>query len=355
MSHSALERADRSAIVARPQEHAPAEYTDADYTISAETARRLLSAKPDNTQRAYDRNWGIFAQWCADESRVPLPATAQTLADYVVRLIGISLAPATIDQTIGTIRSRHADHGYEGQPGTRRVLELMRDYKHEWSDAGGRTKKATPILIDALRLMAETCATDTAAGIRDRSLLLLGFNGMCRRSELSGLDIADILEAGDEGVTLYIKYSKTDREAKGAEVSIPFGQHAATCAVRATRAWIAVLAEHGITSGALYRPIDRHGHIGGEPDTAGRTASRLTGKSVGDIVHRRAVLAKLPGASGYTGHSLRSGAATSAYLAGAPVAEIAKHGRWSEKSPVVLGYIRAVDQWRHNPMKGIGL
>lgn len=82
---------------------------------------------------------------------------------------------------------------------------------------------------------------------------------------------------------------------------------------------------------------------------------RLTGKSVSDITHRRAVLADLEEPGGYTGHSLRSGGATSAYLAGAPVAEIAKHGRWRENSPVVLGYIRVVDQWRNNPMKGIGL
>jgi hypothetical protein len=115
------------------------------------------------------------------------------------------------------------------------------------------------------------------------------------------------------------------------------------------------LAGHGITTGALFRAVDRYNNIAGQPKYAGREAMRLTGKSVSDLVHRRAVLAKLPDAAGCTGHSLRSGAATSAYLAGAPVAGIAAHGRWSATSPVVLGYIRAVDKWRHNPMKGIGL
>jgi hypothetical protein len=178
---------------------------------------------------------------------------------------------------------------------------------------------------------------------------------MCRRSELSGLNLDDVRDAGDEGVTLYIRHSKTDQSARGAEVSIPYGQHAETCAVRAVRDWVDELAGHGITSGALFRAADRYNNIAGQAKYAGRVALRLTGKSVSDVVHRRAVLAHLPDAAGYTGHSLRSGAATSAYLAGAPVAEIAAHGRWSATSPVVLGYIRAVDKWRHNPMKGIGL
>ena len=352
---SELEHSDTAPIVIRPAEVLAAAYTDADYSVTAETATRLLTARPENTRRAYTRNWGQFTRWCDERGRVALPATAQTLADYVSRLIGISLAPASIDQVIGTIRSRHRRAGYKDQPDTEAALDLLRDYRHEWADHGGRARKAVPVLIDALRAMAETCDPSTPAGQRDRSLLLLGFNGMCRRSELAGLDITDVRSAGEEGISLYIRYSKTDKTAQGAEVSIPFGQHARTCAVRATRAWTATLAEHGITDGPLYRPVDRHGRIGGEPGMSGAASRRLSGKSVSDIVHRRAVAAKLENPDGYTGHSLRSGAATSAYLAGAPVAEIALHGRWSEKSPVVLGYIRAVDQWRNNPMKGIGL
>lgn len=344
-----------SPVILRPQDHALPEYSDADYAISAETASRLLAATPENTRRAYERNWGQFERWCTSRDRTPLPATPHTLAAYVDQLTLISLAPATIDQVIGTIRSRHAAAGYRDQPDTRETLKLLRAYRHEWSDAGGRVRKAKPVLIDALRAMTETCATDSPMGKRDRALLLLGFNGMCRRSEISGLDIPDILDAGDEGVSLFIRYSKTDKDAQGAEVSVPFGQHSETCAVRSVRTWVAELAGRGITAGPLFRPVDRHGRIGGEEGKAGTPAARLTGKSVSDIVRRRALLAELPDAGQYTGHGLRAGAATSAYLAGAPVAEIAGHGRWSATSPVVLGYIRAVDKWRHNPMKGIGL
>ena len=350
-----LEPAAPASIVLRPHDQEPVTYTDADYSISAETATRLLNRHPESTKRAYDRHWGQFGSWCRDEGRVDLPATAQTLADYVVRLIGMSLAPATIEQAIGTIRSVHSDAGHKGEPDTKHTLDLLRAYKREWADDGGRVRKATPITLDALRAMVDTCDPGTLAGARDRSLLLLGFNGMCRRSELSKLDLGDIQEAGDEGIKLYIARSKTDKDARGAEVCVPFGQHAETCAARTTRAWMDVLAERGITTGPLYRPIDRHHRIGDEPGASGRVSSRLTGKSVSGIVHRHAVLAGLPDPGTYTGHSLRSGGATSAYLAGAPVSEIARHGRWAENSPVVLGYIRAVDKWKNNPMKGIGL
>ena len=347
-----LEQARNSPIIVRPQQPKPAAYTDVDVTIAADTAEQLVNATPENTSRTYDWAWSQFSRWCADEGRVALPATAQTLADYVSRLIGLDMAPATVDNAIGAIRSKHSDAGYAQQPDTRAALKLLRAYRRDWADRGHRVRKATPLLLDGLRAMIETCEPDTPRGVRDRAVLLLGFNMMGRRSEISGLDRIDIEDA-DEGITVYIRRSKTDQDAEGASVGVPYGQHEDTCAVRAVRAWMSVLDAHGLTGGALFRPIDRHGHIGGQPEMAGRAATRLTGKSISDIVRKRALLAGLP--DRYSGHSLRSGAATSAYAAGVPVSVIAAHGRWSEKSPVVLGYIRAVDKWKNNPMKGIGL
>lgn len=347
-----LEQVTRSPIVVRPDTSTPVAYTDVDFTIAAETAEQLLRSTPENTRRAYDRNWSQFTTWCAGEGRTPLPATPQTLADYVVRLIGIGLAPATIDQVIGTVRSKHTDAGHEGAPNTKASLKLLRAYKREWADQGNRVRKAPPLLLDGIRAMVDTCDPTALAGVRDRALLLLGFNMMARRSEIVGLDIIDVREV-EEGLIAYIRRSKTDQAAEGVEVPVPYGQNAETCAVRTVAAWRGELAERGMTSGALFRPIDRHGRIGGEPSAAGRTSERLSGKSASDIVHRRGVLAGLR--DEFTFHSVRSGAATSAYAAGVPVSVIAAHGRWSATSPVVLGYIRAVDKWKNNAMKGIGL
>lgn len=347
-----LEPVRHSPIVVRPTEPAPVVYSDIDFTISASTAARILNGTAKNTRTAYDWAWKQFLEWCQEQGRVPLPATAQTLAQYVNHACDAASAPATIAQAISTIRSKHADAGYKDEPDNRESLRALKDYRKEWTDLGNREDQATPIMVDALRSMVGTCDPATLSGVRDRALLLLGFNMMARRSELIGLDQGDTVES-EEGLTAYIKRSKTDQEARGASVAIPNGQYPETCTVRAVAAWKAKLAERGLVGGPLFRPIDRHGRIGGEQGTAGRAAVRLTGKSASDIVHRRGVLAGL--SEDYTAHGLRAGAATTAYAAGVPVAEIARHGRWSPKSPVLFTYFRAVDKWKNNPMRGIGL
>lgn len=359
-------------IVIRPGERPTVAYSDMDFSITTETARDLLEAVPANTRLAYERAWGQFAAWCAGAGRVPLPATPQTLAEYTRVLCNvIGFAPATIGQALAAIASVHNRHGYKGQPDAGEAHNLLRLYRRKWSDAGGRVRKRTPILVPDLRAMIDTCDPSTLAGVRDRALLLVGYNIMGRRSEISALDIQDVSYAGENGIVVRIVRSKTDQDAKGADVAVPYGQHERTCAVRAVRDWTELMAERGLTSGPLFRPIDRYGRIGGEPRAAGHNQQRLTGHGINEIVRLRALLAHIPvgpsdrkgkqapeekpEAHNYGAHSLRAGAVTTAYAAGAPVSMIAEHGRWNPKSPVVLGYIRAVDQWRNNPMNGIGL
>jgi integrase len=86
-----------------------------------------------------------------------------------------------------------------------------------------------------------------------------------------------------------------------------------------------------------------------------RGTGRMSGDGLNKIVRRAAERAGLKDAHAFTAHSLRAGGATAAAKAGASVSAIARHGRWSEKSPVVHGYIRAADKWRDNPMRGVGL
>lgn len=161
---------------------------------------------------------------------------------------------------------------------------------------------------------------------------------------MAALNLDDVDET-DEGLLVLIRASKTDQDALGVEVAIPYGQHPDTCPVRLVRAWRAALAEHGVTTGRLLRSITRHGALG----------QRLSVDALTDIVRDRAAAAGLPAAEHFSAHSLRAGGVTSAAQAGAPVSAIAAHGRWAEGSPVVLGYIRATDLWRDNPMRGVGL
>lgn len=343
-------------ITIRPRTAPGPAYTDADYSITEDTARDLADAIPANTGRAYDRAWVAFAAWCAEQGRVILPATPQTLTEYVRSLTAAGKsAPATIEQAIGVIRATHRDAGHPEQPDTTGAIKLLRAYRRARADAGHHVRQRTPLLIPAVRAIAATCDPETAAGVRDRALILLGFAMMSRRSELAARNLDDITDAGEDGIRVRVGYSKTDQAAEGKSIAIPYGQHAETCPVRAVRAWTELLAARGITSGALFRPVDRNDRIGGEPGFAGKSRDRLTGHGVDAIVRRRATRAGVKDPSGYGGHSLRSGPASAAYAAGAPVSEIARHGRWSPTSPVVLGYIRAVDEWNDNPIKGIGL
>lgn len=347
-----IQPALRSPIVVRPEQPTPVAYTDADFTISASTAEALLNSTADNTRAAYDRAWERFTTWCVQQGRTPLPATPHTLTEYVKHMCDGGSAPNTVSQAISTIRSKHTDYGYPGEPDHKNPLRVLKGYRREWADDGNREKQATPIMVDALRAMVVTCDPTTLAGARDRALLLLGFRMLARRSELVGLDLADVVESKD-GLTVYIKRSKTDQDARGVSVAVPRGKHPETCAVEAIGTWKSALAERGLTNGPLFRPIDRHGRIGGEPETAGVAAVRLTGRSACDIVHRRGVLAGLR--EKYTSHGLRAGGASTLYAAGVPIADIARQGRWNPNSPVLMRYIRAVDQWKNNPMRDIDL
>jgi integrase len=119
-----------------------------------------------------------------------------------------------------------------------------------------------------------------ARGVRDRALLLVGFGGALRRSELVALDVEDI-EFSDRGLTLNIRRSKTDQEARGCKVGVPKGRAESTCAATALKQWIEFA---GITSGPIFRNINRHGTVG---------LSRLTAQSVALIVKERCLKARL--------------------------------------------------------------
>jgi len=322
----------------------PAGHTDADRFVSEATRRRIIDAVPANTTRAYGRQWAAFITWCAAVGRAALPATAETLAEYVGHLADAGRAPATIEQAVAAIRTAHRAAGHREQPDTEGARLVLRGHRRARAAGGRRARQATPVTIDTLRTMIEQCDPGTVRGLRDRVVLVLGLAMMGRRSELVALDLADLTETPD-GLEILIRASKTDQDALGAVVAIPPGQHADTDPVRLVRAWRALLAGHGHTSGPLLRSVTRHG----------RPGPALSPGAINTIVQALARRAGLEGAERYSAHSLRAGGATAAYRAGAPVSVIAGHGRWAAGSPVVLSYIRAVDRWRDNAMRGVGL
>jgi len=186
--------------------------------------------------------------------------------------------------------------------------------------------------------MLET-AGDGLSGRRDRGLLLLGFAGGLRRSELVALDVADVNFTA-EGLIVNIRRGKTDQDAVGRPIGIPYGSNPATCPVRSLRAFLDAAS---IAEGALFRSVSRHGRLGG----------RLTSQSVALIVKKAARRAGLD-PKGMAGHSLRSGFATSAAAGGAT--EHAIMTQTGHRSLTVLRrYIRRGTLWADNPATRLGL
>ncbi|QYZ71952.1 site-specific integrase [Neotabrizicola shimadae] len=148
---------------------------------------------------------------------------------------------------------------------------------------------------------------ETLRDHRDRALLLLGFAGGFRRSELVALERADI-ETARQGLIVTIRRSKTDQEAAGRRIGIPHGR-TRHCPVTAVEAW---LAASGIDTGSLFRPITRHGHVATNP---------LTGDAVSVLLRERLAAAGID-PEGYSGNSLRAGFATSAAQAGVSTLKI---------------------------------
>jgi integrase len=195
------------------------------------------------------------------------------------------------------------------------------------------------LLTDDIRHMIEGLP-DTLRGLRDASLLLVGFASAMRRSELASLLVSD-LEFCEEGLKLHIRRSKTDQEGKGAIVGICFGANPQTCPIRATKRW---LTAAGIESGFVWRAVLKGGRL---------QKSRMAGDSIGLLVKRAAASIGLDTAK-FAGHSLRAGFVTQASRAGVSESSIMRTTR-HRSIAMVQRYCREVDVWRNNAGAKLGL
>jgi integrase len=302
--------------------------------IAADVRDYLAASRAENTTRLYRTGWAQFTAWCDEHGVVALPAGAETVACYVADLAKV-VKPATIDARLAAISAAHRAAGHDSPTKSEAVRLVRRGVRRTLGTAQRRVR---PVTVPDLRSMVAGLGTDPA-GRRDRALLLLGFAGALRRSELVGLDVADVTE-GTDGLKVHLRRSKTDQEGAGRSVGIPFGSNPATCPVRSWRAWLEVSG----TEGHAFSPVDRHGRIG---------TTRLSGHAVALVLKRHAARAGLD-PDEVAGHSLRAGLATSAAAAGVPERVIAQ--QTGHKGTVMLRrYIREGSLFRENAASAVGL
>jgi integrase len=295
----------------------------------------VAASRAENTTRVYRTGWAQFSTWCDGHGVTPLPAGAETVACYVADLAKVA-KPATIDLRLAAISAAHRAAGHD-TPTKEEAVRLVR--RGVRRTLGTAQRQVRPLTVPELRAMLQGLGTDPA-GCRDRALLLLGFAGALRRSELVGLDVADVT-GGTDGLIVCLRRSKTDQGGAGRTVGIPYGSNLATCPVRAWRAW---LETSGITEGPAFRPVDRHGHIG---------ATRLSPPAVALVLKRHAARAGVDPTE-VAGHSLRAGLATSAAAVGVPERVIAK--QTGHKGTAMLRrYIREGSLFRENAAGAVGL
>jgi len=331
------------------------EQTSPDLTLEPGTEEIILAGLAANTRKAYRIAWSAYVDWCHERGRTALPATEETLVSYVNHLARYTdCSPETAKVAMAAIRRAHRMRRPPFPwPASEFVTDAMRGLRLIRIEQGYRPRRAVAARADVIRLLADTCDISTPTGMRDRALILLGYRFAARRSELGTLRLADLTFTPD-GLEVFLAKSKTDREGHGAITAIPYGRDPVYCTVLAVKAWRDLLALHGIMEGALFRPV-RYG----KPQQKGILASyRMSGTAVEQIFQKAVARANADGASldgKLVPHSLRRGWATDARAGGADIIDIARGGRWSKRSAVVLDYMDDVDRWKSNPNNNIEL
>ena len=353
----------------------------------AERARRFAEkARAENTKRAYRADWQAFRRWCRERGLAPLPARPETVAMYVSsvaerykvstlerKLAAISQAhkAAEVDSPAltseeplhsvwaGIVRSKTRAADKVAPALTEDIRQMIEHLPREGHlpreeplprENDARTAAGPSLSEDPPSNgsgpfsgphMTQPSSSFTLSGLRDRALLLVGFAGALRRSELARLQVGDVAVT-PEGLRLVVRQAKTDQEGRGLVKGIRYGEQRLTCPVRSLRDWCRAA---GIDEGPIFRGVDRHGNVAG---------SALSGRSVARIVKRAARRAGLD-PSQYSGHSLRAGFTTQAARAGTPERIIQRHTGHKDLR-TLRTYIREGELFsEENPTGGLGL
>lgn len=301
--------------------------------LHADRERFCAALFAPNTYKSYTDSWQRFKKWCEETGSDPLPATSETVALWATSMLRRGQRVTTVANRISGVAYEHKKAGYPSPngPAVRAVLTGARRLRHETFN------QKRPLTLNELWRMSRVCDTTTAIGLRDRAIIVLGFAGAFRRSELAALDMADI-EFVPKGLLVHLRQSKTDQVGRGRDVGIFRGENPDTCPVRTVRAWLQC---RGMEPGPLFLAI---GH------RTGMTRKRMRPHGIVEAIKRAVERIGLD-AHVYAGHSLRSGYCTAAAENGA--SEMAIMQRTGHKSvEMVHRYVRPVSAFAINPLAG---
>jgi site-specific recombinase XerD len=317
-----------SLAVADPAQILPAALgPDLESAVDLARAEKALS-----TRKAYGTDFRIFKAWCDVKGVCSLPAAPETVAAFLAVQSGSGTKPSTISRRVAAIRYAHKLAGVPTPTDAEPVKATVRGIRRTHTVA--KVRKLPAVSAKVLAMVAT--AQDGLGGLRDTAILLLGFAGAFRRSELVALDVADIAET-ETGLLVTIRHSKTDQEGEGETIAISRGDRA--CPVKALRTW---LDAAGIETGAIFRPINKSGVM---------AATRLTDRPVANIVKAHAERAGLDPAV-FSGHSLRSGFLTSAAANGASIFKMMDVSR-HKSVDTLRGYVRDAELFKDHAGAGL--
>jgi site-specific recombinase XerD len=296
------------------------------------------NAVAQNTKRAYANDWDHFVEWCTARGVPYLPTTNPIVALYIQDMANAGYKVSTIQRRMAAINAKHRE-------AKKPTVSTRHDPLHRVWQGIVRTKGTAPTkkkaaLTEDIKAMVDTLDDTKLIGIRDRAMLLVGFAGALRRSEIAALNVEDV-EFKPQGLFVTIRRSKTDQTGQGQVIFIAYGTTYETCPVRSLQRWIET---SGIKEGPLFRSIDRHGNI----------KDRIPDNTVARVVKRCAEAAGLEDVEKYGAHSLRAGFATTAGENGVSLDDIMRQTRHKSER-VARGYIQKSDISRNNPSAKLGL
>lgn len=304
--------------------------------LSDKSMNSLSVTKANHTIDAYESDWNDFCDWCRYHHQKSYPAQPETIVNYINDLADYAKA-STIRRRISAISENYNASGDHVENPCR--AWIVKEALIGLTRLKGTVQKGkTPIYWEEIEEMIHRMDLSSLQALRDRAILLLGFMGAFRRSELAGLDVEDIRKY-PQGIVVTIRHSKTDQTSAGQQIGIPYLSHSSMDCIHALQEW---LTAADITSGPLFRSFLKNGKV---------SSRRLSDKSINLIVKKYAASIGL-NPEMYGAHSLRHGFATYAALQGVEERLIMKQTR-HRSVEMVRRYINEADLFTNNPIDKI--